>query len=290
MGKYSRRFGDRYDGRLIRTLDAFSKIIPYIMPTRLDSQNLFEEKIEIDSIEEYLKAKRKTGMKIGVLHIIIAAIVRTMSQKPQINRFVCGRKIYARNDILISLAIKKQLLENSPETTIKLKFDPRDTLYDVVKKINEAISENKNIQSNNETDRTANLFMKLPGFFIKYLVWLLKKLDNYGLMPKAINRVSPFHTSAFITDLGSLGIQPIYHHLYEFGTTSVFIAFGAKQKESIVSDDKNIEKKYIRLKIVTDERIVDGFYYASAFKLLKRLIQNPEKLENPPEQVIEDIE
>lgn len=290
MGKYQRRFGDRYDGRLIRTIDAFNKIIPYIMTTRLDSQNLFEDKIEIDGLEEYIRNKRKDGTKIGFLHIVIAAIVRTISQKPQINRFISGRKIYARNEILISLAIKKQMSEDGQETTIKMKFNPRDTIDDVVKKVIDAISENKKSELSNDTDRTADLFMKLPGFIIRFLVWLLKKLDNYGLMPRIINRVSPFHTSAFITDLGSLGIQPIYHHLYEFGTTSVFLAFGAKQKEKVVSEGNNMERKYVTLKVVTDERIVDGFYYASSFKLLKKLIQNPEKLELPPEQVIEDIE
>jgi pyruvate/2-oxoglutarate dehydrogenase complex dihydrolipoamide acyltransferase (E2) component len=95
----------------------------------------------------------------------------------------------------------------------------------------------------------------------------------------------------FITDLGSLGIQSIYHHLYEFGTTSIFVAFGAKGTEKMIDKDNNIEqKRFVNIKIVTDERTVDGQYYASAFKIFKRLLQHPERLENPPEQVLEDIE
>ena len=108
-------------------------------------------------------------------------------------------------------------------------------------------------------------------------------------MPKAIHEASPFHTSFFITDLGSLGIKPIYHHLYDFGTTSVFLAFGAKERHREIDREGNlIERKYIGMKVVNDERICDGHYYASAFKLLFQMFQNPSILETPPERVFQD--
>lgn len=291
MGIYKKRLGDRYDGRIIRTINPFYKIIPYIMRTRVDSQNYFDDKIEIDNIEAYIRAKRIAGIKnISFLHIMIAVLVRAISQKPGLNRFIAGQKIYARNEILISLALKKKLQEGSPETTVKLKFQPEDTIFDVVEKVNEAIEENKKVENSNETDKTARLIMFCPRLIVKQLMWVLRTLDYYGILPKLINRVSPFHTSIFVTDLGSIGIQPIYHHLYEFGTTSIFVAFGAKQKEKVINKDDNIvEKKFINIKIVTDERIVDGHYYASAFKFIKNLMQHPERLELPPENVVEDI-
>lgn len=292
MKKFKRRFGDRYDGRLLRSIDPFYKIIPYIMKTRADAQNLFDDRIEISAIEEYLNKKRREGCReIGFLHIVIAATVRTLSQKPGLNRFIAGQKIYARNEILISLALKKHLTEDSTETTIKLKFEPTDTLTDVARKLNEAIKENKKEDAENNADKTARLIMTCPGFLVRFIVWFLKFLDYHGLMPKLINRLSPFHTSIFITDLGSLGIQPVYHHLYEFGTTSVFIAFGSKERERTLDKDFNpVEKKFVNIKAVTDERIVDGLYYANAFKLFVRLMHNPERLETPPEKVVEDID
>jgi hypothetical protein len=292
MKRYRRRFGDRYDGRLLRTIDPFYKIIPYIMKTRVDAQTYFEDKIEINAIEEYLKEKRKAGIKnIGFLHIVIAAMVRTLSQKPRLNRFIAGQRIYARNEILISLALKKQLHEDIPETTIKLKFKPTDTIFEIAEKLNAAITENKKIETKNGADIIARLIMLCPGFLVKLIVWLIKVLDYVGFMPKAINKLSPFHTSVFITDLGSLGIQPVFHHLYEFGTTSVFVAFGMKQKEYTLSKDNSIlEKRVVNIKIVTDERIVDGYYFAAAFKLFKKLMQSPEKLELSPEQILKDIE
>lgn len=260
------------------------------MRSRIDAQNYYEDRIYIDKLERYIRLKRKDGLKnLSFLYIVLAAIVRTISQNPRLNRFVAGRKIYARNEILVSFVVKREMNEDSPETTLKIKFEPTDTLTDVIEKVDEAIKEYKSTSAINDTERTAKLIMMCPGFFVRFLVWFLRKLDNIGLMPKFINEVSPFHTSVFITDLGSLGIQPVYHHLYEFGTTSIFIAFGAKRKGWVLDANKNIvQKKYIDVKITTDERIVDGYYYAKAFKLFKRLLENPERLELPPEKVVED--
>jgi pyruvate/2-oxoglutarate dehydrogenase complex dihydrolipoamide acyltransferase (E2) component len=242
-------------------------------------------------VESYLRGKRNAGMKnLGFLHIVIAAIVRTLSQKPGLNRFVAGQRIYARNEILISLAVKKDLKEESPETTVKIKFEPADTIYDVMEKVNKVIEENKKEEVNNDTDKTAKIISLCPGFLIKFIVWFMAKLDYHRIMPKIINRVSPFHTSIFITDLGSVGIQSAYHHIYEFGTTSIFVAFGTKKKERVIDADNNVvEKRTINLRVVADERIVDGHYYARAFRLFNRYMLNPERLEVPPEKVVEDL-
>ena len=285
-----RRFGDRYDGRRVRSLSAFYQITPYIMRTRVDAHDYFEDKIDITATEAWLRKQREAGhVDLGYLHVFIAALVRTMSQKPRLNRFVAGQKIYARNNITISLALKKRLNEDSPETTVKMLFDPRDTIYDVRDKVNAAVESNKDIEAKNGTDKTAKLFMLCPGFIVRFLLWLLRVLDYCGKMPRIIYKVSPFHTSAFVTDLGSLGIKPIYHHLYDFGTTSIFIAFGNKERHrEINKEGKAVERKYISMKTVNDERICDGHYYASAFKLLSGLIKDPSPLETPPEAVVED--
>lgn len=291
MAENKRRFGDRYDGRRLRSLDAFYKIIPFIMRYRVDSQNYFEEKIDISHTEAYLRKRRRdSGVKINMLHVFIAAIVRTIALRPALNRFIAGQHIYARNEILVSLAIKKELKVDSPETTIKLKFEPTDTLSEIAEKINKQIDENKIVDSSNDADKVARLFMLCPGLLVKFLVFVIRFLDYFGLMPKALHKVSPFHTSCFITDLGSLGISPVYHHLYDFGTTSIFIAFGMKMTEKVIDSNNNIQtKRFIKMKIVTDERIVDGHYYASAFKLYKTLIQNPERLESHPGRLIPDV-
>jgi hypothetical protein len=287
-----KRFGDRSDGRRIRTLEPLYGLIPYIMRVRSDSQNFYEDRIDIGHTENYLRRKRKDmEINLSFLHVLVAAIVRTIALRPGLNRFIAGRRIYARNEIIVSLAIKKELKQESPETVIRFRFEPTDTLFDIAKKINEKVEENKALETQNGTDNAARLFMLCPSLLIRFLVFAVRVLDHMGIAPRALLNVSPFHSSVFITDLGSLGIQPVYHHLYDFGTTSIFIAFGAKSREkSVDSAGSVIEKKYVGLKVVTDERTVDGHYYASAFKLYKSFVQHPERLETPPEKVEYDID
>jgi len=284
MGALKKRFGDRYDGRLLRSIDPFYKIIPYIMPTRISAQVFFDDVLDADLLDSYIRNKRNNGYKgFGFLHVLITAIVRVLSQHPKLNRFVAGQKIYARNNITVSFVIKKKLNDESSETTVKLEFSPDDTVYDVFEKINHEVHINKDEQSKNAVDHTTRLIMICPGFLIKLTLGLLKALDSRGLMPKALNRISPLHTSVFVTNVASLGIQPIYHHLYEIGTASIFIAFGAKQKRD------GAEGKYIPLKIVADERIADGYAYASALKLFMSLMKHPERLDVKPERIVEDV-
>jgi hypothetical protein len=287
-----RRWGDRYDGRRLRSLNPFYQITPYIMRTRVDAHDYFTDRVDIGRAEEWLREKRDEGHpELGFLQLFMAVLVRTLSQRPRLNRFVAGQRIYARNDITVSLALKKKLHEDSPETTVKLRFKPTDTIYDVAATLDAAIGENKKAEASNDTDRLAGLFMLVPGGLLRFLIWLLRALDFRGLLPKVIHRASPFHTSAFITDLGSLGVKPVYHHLYDFGTTSIFVAFGMKERErELGRDGLVVEKKYITVKIVNDERICDGHYYASAFRYMLGLFRHPELLEIPPETLVDDID
>jgi hypothetical protein len=267
-------------------------MIPYIMRTRVDAQDYFEDRIDIGPAEAWLRRQRAAGhANLGYLALFMAALVRIISQYPRLNRFVAGQRIYARSEILVSMVLKKRLHQDSPETVVKLPFDPRATVFEVARVIEEAVAANQGEGDGNQTDRTARLFTAVPGAVLRGLMWLLRALDFHGLLPRAIHRASPFHATAFVTDLGSLGIGPIYHHLYEFGTVSIFLAFGAKEREHALGADGRVEvKKSISIKVVNDERICDGHYYASAFKLLRGLLRQPELLEAPPERVEEDQE
>ena len=287
-----RRFGDRSDGRRLRSLDPFYRIIPYIMRSRADAQNFFQDEIDIGPAEEWMRSRSAQGKPhVGLLHLFVAALVRTYSQRPRLNRFVAGRRIYARNGLVVSLAIKKKLDENSAETVLKLPFRPTDTIDEVARVIDAAVAGNKAAEASNETDRTARLFMLLPGFVLRGAMWLLRVLDSFGRLPRALIRASPFHTSMFVTDLGSLRIRPVYHHLYEFGTTSVFVAFGLKEEERVLdAEGRPSLRRTVGLKVVTDERICDGYYYASAFKELVGIFRDPAQLERPPAHVVEDVE
>ncbi|PAT02307.1 hypothetical protein CI105_02900 [Candidatus Izimaplasma bacterium ZiA1] len=284
-----RRFGDRKDGKRIRKGDPFFKIIPYIMKDRNDAQVFFDDRIYLENSEKMSRELRKQGYKVGFLHFVLAAMVRTMSQKPKINRFVAGRKLYARNDISFSIAIKKDMNEETPETTIKISFDGTETIYEVMERLNDEINKNKNLDTENDTDKAAKIITYAPGFLIRFVMWMFNALDNKGWLPKFLTDLSPFHSSVFVTDLGSLGIKSVYHHIYNFGTNTIFIGFGIKDKEQKFDRHGNFKnKKVMDLKVVVDERVVDGYYFAQAIKLFKKTIENPEVLLTPPDEVIID--
>ena len=189
------------------------------------------------------------------------------------------------------MTIKKEMSTDGAETEIKLHLSPRDTVCDVYKKMNDEIAKAKSASLDAGVDNAAYALTLVPGVFLKFTVWLLKTLDYFGLLPKALLELSPFHGSVYFTSMGSLGIPPVYHHLYDFGNLPVFGAFGCKRKELEVQEDGSVvQKKYVDFRFTMDERIVDGFYYASFLKYLRRLIQHPEVLDEAPAEVVKDVE
>ena len=292
-GEYHPTWGDRSDGRRIRTLPPMSQVSPYIMVTRNTSANLFSESFEISHVDRYIRKKRKEGLiSFGLIHVFLAAYCRGLCKFPSLNRFIAGQKVYSRgNDIQFCITVKKEMAVDSPDTVIKVHLTPTDTAEDVYRKMNAEVEKVKNTPLDSSFDNTAHALMLIPGVFLKFVVWLLKTMDYFGLLPKFLLEVSPFHGSLFFTSMGSLGIPPIYHHLYDFGNLPVFGAFGLKRRALEVQEDGTVvQKKYVDFKFTLDERIVDGYYYAAFFKHYKRIIQHPEILDNPPEEVLKDID
>ena len=285
-----RRLGDRKEGRRVRTIPAMTQFTPFIMKTRNDSMNMFEDVVDITNVERYLDLKHEEGFTdMTILHVILAAYVRIVAERPGINRFIAGQRIYARNNIECVMTIKKEMSLESPDTCIKVEFDPRDDIFNVYKKFRKEVS--KAIAEDTDFDNTAGALAKLPRFILRGAVSLLNWLDYRGWLPKALLKVSPFHGSMIITSMGSLGIPAIYHHLYNFGTLPIFISYGNIFTADAIKRDGTRERHhFVTLKVVTDERICDGYYYASAFKRLKRYMLHPEVLDKSPEKVVEDVD
>ncbi len=281
----------RKEGRRIKTGTAMDAVAAFIMPNRVGASNTFHAVAEIGNCEAFIREKRAEGYSsFGMMHIFMAAYIRVVSELPGINRFIRGQRLYARNGIEICMAIKKEIKLNAPETVIKLYATPYDTADTVYQKLTAEIAENKKEGDQNNMDHAIKILVSLPGILLKGVVSFLKGLDYFGLLPRFLTKLSPFHGSLFITNLGSLGIPPVCHHLYDFGNLPVFIAMGKKRSEYVMNKNGEVEKKrFIDFTVVCDERICDGHYYASAFKRLKKLIENPEELFLSPEKVIEDI-
>lgn len=272
-------FGLRTDGRKLKTIGPFFRVIPHVMKDRTDSHVYYTQDLPIKTLDEYIAKKEQEGIRMSYMNIIYAALVRLLAEKPALNRFVMDGRTYARHGITISLAIKKEMTEEIEETTLKLPFTGAENIFEIKEKLDSAIEQNKDLSAENSTDKLAKLLSLVPNWLFKFIVNMLMFLDKHGMMPKAVIDASPFHTSAFLTNVGSLGIDAIYHHIYNFGTTGVFLAMGKKKKSYVYEDDNIVQEKTISLAWVADERICDGFYYANALKSFYKYMRKPELLE-----------
>lgn len=278
-------FGKRSDGRRLKKIDPFFLLMPHIMKRRSDAQVFYSQEIPLAPLDEYIAKKDAEGIKMSYMAIIYSSLVRILAEKPLINRFIMNGRVYARNSIDISLAIKKGMSETAEETTLKLHFKGSENIFEIKNRLEQAIIINKDVSAENSTDKLAKALTFIPSWLIKLIVNFLMFLDRHDLMPKFVIEASPFHTSAFLTNVGSLGIDSIYHHLYDFGTTGVFLAMGKKRKSLINVDETLAEEKTLSLRWVLDERICDGYYYANAVKLFNKYMKKPELLETNIEPV-----
>ena len=288
--KYFRwHWGDRYDGWRVRNVDAVFSVIPYFLRTRMDAQNYFEQRIPIDHIETFIREHKEDIPGLSIMHVVIASMIRLVSQRPYLNRFIMWNKIFARNYINFSIVIKRSLSDEGEETLIKPYFQPTDTLQDVSRKILEEQNKNQKAGQQNSSDLISKILGYLPDWLMRVVVFTLLWLDKVGLLPRFIEQANPWHCSLFLTNIGSIGVESIYHHLYEFGNCSIFLAMGKKSQRHTVNKAGDVKGyKSILLKYVMDERICDGWYYASSMRMLDRILMNPSVLLTPPEKVVVD--
>ena len=289
-GKWHPTWGDRIDGRQVRTAQVMEQITAYFMPNRTGANNLIAESAEITELERYIRRKRQEGLTgFSMTHVVLAVYARTVAKYPALNRFIAGQRIYSRGeDVAVCMTVKKELTAEAPDSLIKVHLHPGDTAADVYRKFNEKVEEAKT-EMETTADATVAGFMAIPRLLLKFAIWLLKVMDYFGLVPKVLLEISPFHGSVYFTNVGSLGIKPIYHHLYDFGTVPVFCAFGRKRRAEEIKDGEIVERKYLDLTFNLDERICDGFYYANAMKYLLRLLSHPDVLDEAPEVIGQDI-
>ncbi len=286
-----RRFGDRKDGRLIRSLPIYSRFNPYIMATRNDASNFYEEKMEIREVDRCLRRLRVDGYKdINIMHFMIAAYIRLVSMLPGLNRFVAGRRVYAHNDIAVIMKIKRPSGAENAETTIKVFFEPTDTLYDVYRKISEKINEIKVSDENSNSEDIADAISHLPRPLLRAVMMGVRVLDYFGWLPEKMTDLSPYHGTLTIANMGPMKIGPVYHHISNFGTIPAFIAFGAKHHVYELDRQGNmVDHKYVDCKFSIDERAIEGQYFAQAFQAWRYIFQHPEILEQPPTRIVDDI-
>ena len=277
----------RADGKRVKNIDPMYTLAPYIMRNRSDAQNAITVTVPYENLHAYVLDARKRGYKFSHLTVVLSALVRTVSEFPELNRFVVNSKIYAHNELKIAMVVLRPS-ENTPSMG-KMKFDLYDTIFDVNDKVDAFINENNKSTSNTNVDK---LFRVLVGCgpLMRFVLSVVRGLDKLGWLPKLITDLSPCHGTMVFTNLASIRTNHIYHHVYDFGTMGMVIAMGNNIDTPKMKKGEMILEKQVPFGIVMDERLADGHRYAQAFAAIEKYLKNPTLLETPPESVNVDYE
>ncbi len=266
----------RADGKRIKE-SAIMAATPYIMPHRYDAQNMVTEYADMETLRAYIHRKRQEGVRISYMALVLAAYHKAYLENPKINRFIINKRFYQRNHFCVSFVMLKNLPDGTPdESLLKVFFEPDDDVTSINRKVQEAIEKNEGVDQISATDKFANFMFSVP-LLPDIIVGLARLLDRWGFLPRKIIDVSPFHTSLFITNLASINTTHIFHHTYDFGTTSIFICMGKPVANYIHGEYK---KKLLPLSCVMDERICTGVDYANFWFSFQKYLRHPELTEN----------
>lgn len=291
-------FIDRSDGEKIRQRHPLNAIMPYMMPGRNESAVYYERQLDMENALRHIKSRntmlRKLGEEAGperadvegnysLFALVLAAAVRTIALRPELNRFIHGRALYQRNHIALSFIVKQKMTEEAPEANAKVFFDPEDTLQQVTGKVNRAINSVRET-GEAEGERIAKFAQSIPGGRA-VMIGAYRLLDRINLAPRALIKADPLYASAYFANLGSIGLDAPYHHLYEWGNASIFVVMGKLAQREIRHGSYSSKRHFMEFKVTIDERISEGLYFARSASIFTRLIGNPELLDMPLAEV-----
>ena len=277
----------RPDGTLVRGLPHFTRILPYLMGNRDDSTIFFEQEFDVTEALRYVQEKNKGtegGRKrLTFFQVLLCAAVRTIALRPKLNRFISGYNYYQRNRILFNFVAKKELSDEGAEINITIPFSPEETLSTLPEKVSAYVNRGKSGPST-ESDSLNKLLVSLPRWVIRLVIATIKYLDYHNMLSESFISSMPFWASIFFTNVGSVGIDAPFHHNFNIGTCGLFIALGKIRRECVTSEGGAVElRDRVKVTFTFDDRIVDGIYTGRALELLRSFVENPERLEKPPE-------
>jgi pyruvate/2-oxoglutarate dehydrogenase complex dihydrolipoamide acyltransferase (E2) component len=268
------------DGRLVK-VHALNAMFPYMFRTRTESLVYFSADLDVENLLAYIEKKKAEGVEIKFFQMFMAAVVKLFKERPYLNRFISGRKLYQRNDIKLSFIAKKSASDEGEETNVALTFGEKTTFEEVIGKLKRDIKIAKSDEAKKDDDKLIESLMKLPRCILRMQFAFLRWMDFYFNMPGAFTDVDPLRCSVYIANLGSIGIEAPFHHLFEWGNCSMFIAIGKIGYKPVALEDGTIvAKKMVEVKVTIDERIADGFYFARSLELMQSYLKNPESIES----------
>lgn len=283
----SRRFGDRRDATKVRRMDSMHYIMPLMYPNRCDNEAFISETIDLTNAMEWLERRNaaKPEYKYNVFQLIVTAMLKTITLRPQLNRFYANYNLYQRNEVSVAFTIKKQFRDESDEGLAFIHAKPTDTIDAVHDEIYRQVSYVR-YKGKDKSTESMDFIQKLP--FKKLIGAGARFLDRRGWMPKSVIATDPYQSSVVLANLGSIKLHAGYHHLTNWGTTSVFVVIGEiKPRKLLCADGEERVCTSVDVGLTVDERISDGFYCSRAVQLLRKLLEHPELLERPLEEKVD---
>ena len=288
--KVKKQRGDRWDGVRVRKDDPMHMFMPYLMGERADNEAFMYETFDLTAVKEYMEAKNAQNPehKYTVFHIIMAALGKTIYMRPKLNRFILNRKYYDRTNISFALTAKRRFADGADESLVKvivrdddtpLAQQVHETLCGEVYKIKE---EKGGAGEQDGATDIMSVLTKIPGPILKLVTKIIFWLEHRGWLPKDFNEVNPYNATIFISNLGSIKMNAMYHHLINFSEGSIFVVVNRAKMNPFFHDDGTYEMKYsVPISFTLDERIADGFYFARSLMLFKFLLEHPQLLDEP---------
>ncbi len=282
--KAKRKWGDRRDGRRVRA-PGMQTVMAYLFPKRTDCEVYLNDTLDVTELLKYIEAKNAShpDFKTTVFHCAIVALARMVRERPLMNRFVQGYRMYEHNEISLAFVVKRRFADGADESLMFLVPKEDDVLDTVSQKICGNVKETRKSEtSTGGIDALLDGFAKLPRLVLIIAIRIIRWLDFWGINPKVLTDGDPNYSSVFCSNLGSIKAPSVYHHLNNYGTNSIMITFGTIHKEELIMPDGTKQiRDVIDFGATLDERIADGFYFARSLKLVKHIFEHPEMLDKP---------
>ena len=284
-----RKIGDRKDGTLLRNTDSMHLIMPLMYPNRCDNEAFISERIDLTNINRYLEKKNADDpdYAYNLFQIMVTAMLKTITLRPRMNCFIANKNMYQRNEVTAAFTVKKVFSDQGGEALSSIHSKGSDTIDSIHDQIYRQVSFCRSEEKDPST-ASMDIVQKLPRFLVKFVGMVARFLDRHGWMPQAVIATDPFYSSVVLANLGSIGLHAGYHHLTNWGTTSVFCVIGEIKKRPFYDENGNVEmRESVDLGLTIDERLADGYYYSKTIRLLKKLLEEPELLERPLNEKVE---
>ncbi len=279
MSGTGRRGRDRHDATRVDLGRSFNAMFPYLMKGRNESIAYYPVVVDAENLLAYVEQKKGTDEAITIFEAILLALIRILRERPTLNRYIIGRRLYQRRDVQLSFVARREFTLDSSETNVYVAVKPDDDARAVLGKIRGEIRTAKSGEQKSD-EGLIDLFLRLPRSVLRVAVNLLSLWDFYVDTPSFLRGVDPLRCSAYVANLGSVGMGAAYHHLFEWGTCSLFVTIGQVRPTVVVGEDGNpAVRRTVELKIALDERIADGYYDARALELFDTYLNDPEQLQ-----------